>query len=122
MDVLLKAQSTLRGLCRCSSTILATFVARRLSKGWFSRNLTQVEFYQVGISLNAVRHSQLCAPNLSMKELISKESIIKHPLLYNLIRFIIYFLPIAYVYMIFLSLHRPAKIYVKSNLRKWSIT
>ena len=47
-----------------------------------------------------MQHSQLYAPNfdLSEKELISKENIIKHPLISNLSTFIyIYFLRDAYV-------------------------
>jgi hypothetical protein len=58
----------------------------------------------------------------SKKELISKERIIKHPLLTNMILSIsVYFLEGEYVSTMFLSLHRTVNICVKPNQRKSSI-
>ena len=65
-----------------------------------------------------MQHSQQCALNLTeaKKELISKENVIKHPFVSNLIRVTsVYFLRDANAHMIFLSLQRLAKMKEKQT-------
>jgi hypothetical protein len=88
-------------------------------QGCVPPNLTRVEFY---VSRNFPKclcstRSYTCWNWLKQKRLISKENIIKHPLLPNLIRFIsIYFLRDAYVFPAGKNLRR--RIYVTRVLRK----